>query len=81
MTDIVWGLHDGPALSSLAGGFALWASVSEGRATRAESTRDLLHIQPKLQHPCFSSFWPCLIARAFTPILDLFFIIHREPTV
>jgi hypothetical protein len=42
MTDIVRGLHDGPALSSLAGGFALWASVSEGRATRAESTRDLL---------------------------------------
>jgi hypothetical protein len=35
------GLPDGASLSGLAGGFALWASVSEGRATRAESTRDL----------------------------------------
>ena len=40
--DIVRGLPDGAALNSLAGGFALWASVSEGRATRAESSRDLL---------------------------------------
>jgi hypothetical protein len=30
------------ALPSLAGGFALWASVSEARATRMESCRDLL---------------------------------------
>jgi hypothetical protein len=30
------------ALSSLAGGFALWASVSEARSTRAQSCRDLL---------------------------------------
>lgn len=29
-------------LGSLAGGFALWASVSEGQATRAASSRDLL---------------------------------------
>jgi hypothetical protein len=29
-------------LVSLAAGFALWASVSEGRTTRAESSRDLL---------------------------------------
>jgi hypothetical protein len=40
--EIVQGLPDGAALNSLAGGFALWASVSEGRATRAESSRDLL---------------------------------------
>jgi hypothetical protein len=40
--EIVRGLPDGAALNSLAGGFALWASVSEGRATRAESSRDLL---------------------------------------
>ena len=30
------------ALSSLAGGFALWASVSEGQASRGKSNRDLL---------------------------------------
>jgi hypothetical protein len=33
---------DGGTLSSLAGGFALWASVSEGQATRGASSRDLL---------------------------------------
>lgn len=32
----------GGTLSALAGGFALWASVSEGQATRAVSSRDLL---------------------------------------
>ena len=42
MADIARGLPNGAALSSLAGGFALWASVSEGRSTRAASTRDLL---------------------------------------
>jgi Fusaric acid resistance protein-like len=42
MTDIARGLPNGAALSSLAAGFALWASVSEGRATRGGSTRDLL---------------------------------------
>jgi hypothetical protein len=34
------GQPGGASLSSLAGGFALWASVSEGRVTRAESSRD-----------------------------------------
>ncbi|GJE13285.1 hypothetical protein [Methylobacterium longum] len=33
---------NGRTLSSLAGGFALWASVSEGQATRGVSSRDLL---------------------------------------
>ena len=42
MPDIVAGLPDGSALSSLAGGFALWGSVSEAQSTRAESSRDLL---------------------------------------
>jgi hypothetical protein len=42
MADIERGLPSAAALSSLAGGFALWASVSEGRATRVDSTRDLL---------------------------------------
>ena len=42
MPDIGHGLAGGATLSSLAGGFALWASVSEGRTTRADSSRDLL---------------------------------------
>jgi len=42
MGDITRGLRDGPSLSILAGGFALWASVSEGRSTRRESSRDLV---------------------------------------
>jgi hypothetical protein len=41
MPEIAHGLAGGASLSSLAGGFALWASVSEGRTTRAESSRDL----------------------------------------
>ncbi len=36
-----YGITGGALLSSLAGGFALWASVSEGQATRALSARDL----------------------------------------
>jgi hypothetical protein len=42
MADIERGLPDAASLAALAGGFALWASVSEGRATRARSSRDLL---------------------------------------
>lgn len=42
MPEVVKALDAGPALSLLAGGFALWASVSEARPTRAESSRDLL---------------------------------------
>ena len=41
LPDITNGLHNGAALTALAGGFALWASVFEARATRAESARDL----------------------------------------
>lgn len=40
--DISAGLPGAAALSALAGGFALWASVSEGRASRGESSRDLV---------------------------------------
>jgi hypothetical protein len=39
--DVANGLPDAASLSSLAGGFALWASVSEGQATRGKSARDL----------------------------------------
>lgn len=35
------GMPGGASLSSLAGGIALWASVSEARTTRAASSRDL----------------------------------------
>jgi len=38
---IAHGLPSGASLSALAGGFALWASVSEARGTRANSARDL----------------------------------------
>jgi Fusaric acid resistance protein-like len=41
MADIARGMPDRAAFPALAGGFALWASVSEGRATRFESSRDL----------------------------------------
>ena len=36
------GLTDGSSLSAMAGGVALWASVSEGRSNRADSARDLM---------------------------------------
>jgi hypothetical protein len=42
MRDVTHGLSDGASLSLLAGNFALWASVSEARGTRAESSRDLV---------------------------------------
>jgi Fusaric acid resistance protein-like len=42
MGDISHGLPDGASLNLLAGNFALWASVSEGRGSRAESSRDLV---------------------------------------
>ncbi|SAL85799.1 hypothetical protein AWB68_07807 [Caballeronia choica] len=41
LQDIAHGLPAGVLLGSLASGFALWASVSEARATRPESSRDL----------------------------------------
>ncbi len=42
MSDIARGLPDGASLGLLAGNFALWASVSEGRGSRRESSRDLV---------------------------------------
>jgi hypothetical protein len=41
LPDVARGLHGGASLSTVAGGFALWASVSEGQATRPRSGRDL----------------------------------------
>jgi Fusaric acid resistance protein-like len=42
LQDLAHSLPQGLSLGALAGGFALWASVSEARTTRAESSRDLL---------------------------------------
>lgn len=42
MGDIKRGVPDSLSLSMLAGGFALWACVSESRGTRTESGRDLV---------------------------------------
>jgi len=41
MSDITRGLQSHASLATLAGGFALWACVSEVRGTRTESSRDL----------------------------------------
>jgi hypothetical protein len=41
LPSITNGIHGGASLSVLAGGFALWASVSEARSVRKESSRDL----------------------------------------
>jgi hypothetical protein len=41
MSDITRGIPSHASLATLAGGFALWACVSEVRGTRAESSRDL----------------------------------------
>jgi hypothetical protein len=41
LPSITNGMHGGAWLSVLAGGFALWASVSEARIVRKESSRDL----------------------------------------
>jgi hypothetical protein len=42
LQDIAGHVPSSMSLGTLAGGFALWASVSEGKTTRAESSRDLL---------------------------------------
>ena len=42
LQDIAHSVPSGISLGYLAGSFALWASVSEGKTTRAESSRDLV---------------------------------------
>lgn len=42
LQDIAHSVPSSVSLGALAGSFALWASVSEGKTTRAESSRDLL---------------------------------------
>jgi len=49
-------------LSSLAGGFALWASVSEAQSNRADSSRDLFLL-------CLAAALGAISMIAFTPLL------------
>ena len=52
------------SLATLAGGFALWASVSEARGTRYESTRDLVVL-------CAAAGAGALFFALLVPLLDL----------
>jgi hypothetical protein len=65
VTGIARGASDSAALPALAGGFALWASVSEGRATRAASSRDLLVL-------CAAASLGAVSYVVFAPILQPF---------
>jgi hypothetical protein len=60
--DLTKGLPDAASLSALAGGFALWASVSEGQVTRHKSARDLalLSAAAALGAASFIGFAPLL---------------------
>lgn len=58
--DVTYGLPDGASLNLLAGNFALWASVSEARATRAESSRDLVLLSAAVGAAGFAIFAPLL---------------------
>jgi hypothetical protein len=60
--DIEQGLPNAASLSLLAGSFALWASVSEGRATRPNSARDLalLSVAAVIGAASFIGFAPFL---------------------
>jgi hypothetical protein len=57
------GLANGAQLSSIAGGFALWASVSESRTKRSDSSRDLMLL-------CATAALGAAIMIALTPWLD-----------
>jgi Fusaric acid resistance protein-like len=56
------GASGSATLSSLAGGFALWASVSEAQSNRADSSRDLLLL-------CLAAAFGAASMIAFTPLL------------
>ena len=57
------GRPGGAALSQLAAGFALWASVSEGETTRTRSTRDLAAL-------CFAAALGATLTATLTPLLN-----------
>jgi Fusaric acid resistance protein-like len=56
--------HGSATLGPLAGGFALWASVSEGRTTRAESSRDLALL-------CAAAALGAVMLICFAPLLQI----------
>jgi hypothetical protein len=62
MPELTQGLSDSASLSIIAGGFALWASVSESRSTRAESSRDLLAL-------CAAAAFGAVVFAVLAPLL------------
>jgi hypothetical protein len=63
LQSISHGLPGGASLSSLAGGIALWASVSEAQTTRAASCRDLTLL-------CAAAVFGAVSMIIFTPLLS-----------
>ncbi|MDR5761780.1 FUSC family protein [Caballeronia sp. LZ035] len=61
LQDVTQGLPAGTSVGALAGGFALWASVSEARSTRWESSRDLVIL-------CLSAAFGALLFAWFEPL-------------
>ncbi len=62
LQDIAHSVPSSISLGYLAGSFALWASVSEGKTTRAESSRDLLllSLPPHWARPCSCFSFPAV---------------------
>nr|WP_244323043.1 FUSC family protein [Paraburkholderia dipogonis] len=63
LQDVTHGLPGATLVGSLAGNFALWASVSEARVSRPESSRDLAFL-------CASAVLGAAMFIAFAPILQ-----------
>lgn len=63
LQDVTHRLSDAAMVSSLAGGFALWASVSEAQSTRSKSSRDLTLL-------CGVAALSAILFAAFSPILE-----------
>ncbi|WP_321799318.1 FUSC family protein [Caballeronia sp. J97] len=62
LQDVTQSVPPGVSVGSLAGGFALWASVSEARTTRFESSRDLAVL-------CIAAAFGALAFTLFAPML------------
>jgi hypothetical protein len=58
-----YSIQKGDILSALAGGFALWGSVSEARSTRFESTRDLFLLT-------LAAVAGAIVTAAIVPLVD-----------
>ncbi|SAK80228.1 hypothetical protein AWB75_04939 [Caballeronia catudaia] len=61
LQDVTQRVPVGVSVGALAGGFALWASVSEARTTRYESTRDLAVL-------CIAAAFGALMFTLFAPV-------------